>query len=350
MSAEQENSHVQGPTSDSYWSCLGCGVSVLIGVIAAAGSLRLGGYLHLDQGLTSGWAFLIALATFVFSMVITLGTLTALVPQDAPPRLIGVTGLISGVEEHGQEPRSGARGSVIAFKNGTIRIELEHSTLEEALINSRLSASVSVFEPETLDDEMYYCLYLSDASSETSEMNRWFTHGGRSYPCIAVKLSVTDGEQAAKIINDFNAASTIRRPQRREPDARFVNTAREAEVLAAEWIEWMGWDDVSVTVTTGDSGIDIVGKSSVLGKIVAQVKLEGRPTGRPALQGLRGAAAGESATHWMFFSAAGYTRAAAEWGDQVDRALFQFSRDGRIEPMNEQAQRYFEGARLCDPP
>lgn len=204
-----------------------------------------------------------------------------------------------------------------------------------------------MYEPDIDDEggEKYYCLYLSDASDENLEMDRWFSYAGESYPCIAVKLSATDGEQAAKIINDFNAENTGPALRPPEPAERFVNTAREAEELAAEWIRWMGWNDVSVTVTTGDSGIDVVGESSAFGKVVAQVKLEGRPTGRPALQSLRGAAVGENAEHWMFFSAAGYTRTAAEWGNQVDMALFQFSRDGKVEPMNAHAQRCFGDTR-----
>ena len=125
-----------------------------------------------------------------------------------------------------------------------------------------------------------------------------------------------------------------------KPELRLVRDFHEAEEMAAEWVRWMGWPNATRTQASGDGGIDVVGSGSK-GKVVAQVKFEALPAGRPVLQALYGAGHGESATHWAFFSSAGYSAQALEWADRVGMALFRFSMDGGIEPVNPSARDLF---------
>lgn len=342
MVAENKNSSVKGPADSS--KDLGCGLLIGLVLVGAIAGLWFAAHLQGDFGFSFGWAGLGGLALWVLIMIV--GTVITSLIFSAPDRIIGVTGVVSGVQEHGQEPRFGFPGSVTAFKSGSVRIGYKNKTREELRANSRLKLSVSFFESETEGIESFYCLYISDASDDTLEEKKWFSFYGNEYSCIAIKMSIADGKHAARIVREFNGENVSDELRASKPVPRFVNTPRAAEELAADWIEWMGWGEVSLTADTRDGGIDVIGKSPVLGRAVAQVKLEGRPTGRPALQSLRGAAVSENASHWMFFSAAGYTRAAVEWADQVDMGIFQFARDGQINPINEQARHYYENAQM----
>ncbi|WP_432543847.1 restriction endonuclease [Kineococcus sp. SYSU DK002] len=121
---------------------------------------------------------------------------------------------------------------------------------------------------------------------------------------------------------------------RPRPAHRFIRTYRDAEEVAAEWMEYMGYTGVQVTELGPDGGIDIVADGAV-----AQVKLHGKPMGRPPLQQLRGASRDGDAL--LFFSASGYTAQGREWADTVGMALFTFDRQGEPEPVNEVAQELF---------
>lgn len=125
-----------------------------------------------------------------------------------------------------------------------------------------------------------------------------------------------------------------------KPEPRLVRDAAESEGLAAEWIRYMGWPAARPTVATGDNGIDVMGQEPSLGVVAAQVKFEAKKTGRPAIQGLYGAGHGISASHWMFFSSAGYSPMAVEWADQMRVGLFRFTLDGAIEPNNATGRLY----------
>lgn len=127
------------------------------------------------------------------------------------------------------------------------------------------------------------------------------------------------------------------------PEPRLIRDVDESEELAAEWVRYMGWPAARPTVATGDNGIDVIGEEPEPGVIAAQVKFEAKKTGRPAIQGLYGAGHGVGASHWLFFSSAGYSPAAIEWADQMSIGLFRFTPDGAIEPSNATGSRYLAG-------
>lgn len=126
------------------------------------------------------------------------------------------------------------------------------------------------------------------------------------------------------------------RAHRPEPEQRLVRDAREAELLAGDWVRWMGFPDADVTPVGADGGLDVVGAD-----VVAQVKFEAVKTGRPVLQALYGAGHARGATYWMFFSSAGYTIQALTWAEEVGMALFRFALDGGIEPVSHEAERFY---------
>lgn len=109
------------------------------------------------------------------------------------------------------------------------------------------------------------------------------------------------------------------------PEPRLVKTAALAEEYAAEVMRALGFYDASTTPPGCDGGIDVVSADAV-----AQVKMEGLPTGRPVLQALFGAASVDG-KRAVFFSLAGYTTQALEWAERAAIACFEFAFDGSIE-------------------
>lgn len=119
------------------------------------------------------------------------------------------------------------------------------------------------------------------------------------------------------------------------PSPSLIQTPADAERVAASWMRWMGFGDAEATQLTGDRGLDVIATGAV-----AQVKAQVVPVGRPDLQSLAGAATGLKA-RLLFFALSGYTREAADWGDEVGMALFTFDFQGRPEPVNGPARRLF---------
>lgn len=125
------------------------------------------------------------------------------------------------------------------------------------------------------------------------------------------------------------AAAPVVAWARNRPEPRMVKGARAAELLSAEWLRWMGFDDAHATNEGADAGVDVIGRH-----VVAQVKMEGRPTSRPQVQAFAGAAQVHAPMTTAFFSLAGYTQEAIEFAGAVDMALFEFTIDGDVEPLN----------------
>ncbi|MDX2934453.1 restriction endonuclease [Streptomyces ipomoeae] len=140
-------------------------------------------------------------------------------------------------------------------------------------------------------------------------------------------------------------AATTRRtapvPAGRPPE-RLIREARDAELIAAEWMRYLGFTDAVVTPVGADGGIDVVGADAV-----AQVKLEGKATGRPTVQQLHGVAVHEGKTG-VFFSAAGYTPQARTWAQTSGTVLFRFDRQGAVEPVNAVAHELLAAADARD--
>jgi hypothetical protein len=93
---------------------------------------------------------------------------------------------------------------------------------------------------------------------------------------------------------------------------------QEAEDLAVIHMHVLGFTDARKTAGGADRGIDAV---SV--RAVAQVKLLSQPVGSPDIQRLKGAA--HDSKNVLFYSSAGYSRAAISVADELGIALFSFS-------------------------
>ena len=119
-------------------------------------------------------------------------------------------------------------------------------------------------------------------------------------------------------------------PSAPRPDRRLIRTAADAEVVAAEWMRWMGFHDARRTPTGPDGGIDVTAAGAV-----AQVKMHAQPVGRPDLQRFHGASRGRRT---LFFSLESYTNEARAWADEVGMALFRFDLQGEPFPVNSLAK------------
>lgn len=124
------------------------------------------------------------------------------------------------------------------------------------------------------------------------------------------------------------------------PAPRLLRTPRDAEEQAAAWMRHLGWTDARCTGAGADGGIDVVAPDAV-----AQVKAEQRPTGRPQVQQLFGAAAGRIA---LFFAIAGYTAEAIGWADAQGVALFELDLAGLITARNPGAARVLDRVNATD--
>lgn len=115
------------------------------------------------------------------------------------------------------------------------------------------------------------------------------------------------------------------------PPPRLIKTHREAEEYAAEVLWALGFTDAEPTPPGADGGVDVLGSG-----VVAQVKMEGVPTGRPVLQAIAGIASVEGARA-LVFSLAGYTPQALDWAERAHVACFEFAFDGVVEPRSSAA-------------
>lgn len=109
------------------------------------------------------------------------------------------------------------------------------------------------------------------------------------------------------------------------PPARVITQWQDAEELARDYMRWLGHNDVVCTGSGADGGVDLEGS-----KVVGQVKMHNRPTGRPDVQQLFGIASAEGKT--PFFFAMAFSAEAVQWADKVNMAVYRFKRDGSVEP------------------
>lgn len=109
---------------------------------------------------------------------------------------------------------------------------------------------------------------------------------------------------------------------------------REAEALIRDWMRHMGALDAEVTPYANDGGVDVQSR-----KYVAQVKHYAAPVGVAAIRELRGVA-GLDGRAALFFARSGYTRAAIDFADRADVALFVYSESmGTLKPINASAKK-----------
>lgn len=112
-----------------------------------------------------------------------------------------------------------------------------------------------------------------------------------------------------------------------------ISNWQQAEAAACAWLRHMGFRDAMVTPGGADGGIDVTAR-----KIVAQVKWEATPVGRPKLQQLHGAAA-QAHKKGAFFSRSGYTTAALQWAEQAGIGAFVLLDDGSLVPATSTARK-----------
>ena len=136
------------------------------------------------------------------------------------------------------------------------------------------------------------------------------------------------GTLATRLVTESHRSSA-RASSASRPERRLIRTAADAEIVAAEWMRWMGFRDATRTPTGADGGIDVMSTGAV-----AQVKMHAKPIGRPDMQKLYGAARGRRA---LFFSLQSYTDEARSWADQVGMALFRFDLQGEPTAVNSAA-------------
>lgn len=126
--------------------------------------------------------------------------------------------------------------------------------------------------------------------------------------------------------------------ERRPPGAVTRMNARQAELLACEWMRYLGALDAIVTPAQRDGGVDVRSRD-----FVAQVKhRRGEAIGVEPVRQLHGVAAAEG-RRALFFSSSGYTREAVAFASEVAMALFIVrATEGRLVAHGPLAQRYLE--------
>lgn len=113
------------------------------------------------------------------------------------------------------------------------------------------------------------------------------------------------------------------------PALRLIRSPRDAEEVAAEWLDHFGLGPCRVTPIGSDEGVDVYST-----QVVAQVKMEALPVGRPVIQQIAGVGAVEG-KRTACFALAGFTAQAIEWANRAQVALFQFDLQGEPKPVNE---------------
>ncbi|GAB3079189.1 hypothetical protein GCM10027215_20630 [Nocardioides zeae] len=126
--------------------------------------------------------------------------------------------------------------------------------------------------------------------------------------------------------------------------ARAVVSWRDAEKNAAHWMRMWGFKDAHVTGPGSDGGVDVRATGAL-----AQVKMEAQPTGRPVVQRLVGARGRDISMRLFFFTAAGYSRSAVTYANELRVALFRYDTLGHVVAVNGAAQRILDAARLPTP-
>jgi Restriction endonuclease len=135
-----------------------------------------------------------------------------------------------------------------------------------------------------------------------------------------------------RLLGAMDGNRRMQQSSRQQPPRRLIKTSSDAEHYAAEYMRYLGFADAVTTPSGSDGGIDVHSTEAV-----AQVKMEGVPTGRPIVQGISGIAALDE-RRALVFSLAGYTSQAVEWADRAGVACFEFAVDGSVEAASQAAR------------
>jgi len=118
-----------------------------------------------------------------------------------------------------------------------------------------------------------------------------------------------------------------------------ISSWQEAELNAAAWMKDLGMRRVALTGAGADGGIDVDSYDGY-----AQVKWRAGTTGRPEIQALVGAGMGRRG-RGLFFTGSSYSRAAVEYADKHDLALFSYDYMGLVRPVNTSATSFMRKMR-----
>lgn len=121
------------------------------------------------------------------------------------------------------------------------------------------------------------------------------------------------------------------------PALRQIHTWQDAELNAAAWMRHWGYPDAVAVPGGADGGIDVRAR-----RALGQVKFQGAPVGRPALQQLVGARM-RTSQMLFFFTGSNYSKTACEYADQMGIALMRYDPWGRMTPVNAVAARVAPG-------
>ncbi|MFF1281532.1 restriction endonuclease [Streptomyces sp. NPDC058299] len=113
-----------------------------------------------------------------------------------------------------------------------------------------------------------------------------------------------------------------------------ISSWRQAEHNAARWMRHWGYADATASPGGPDAGIDVRARNAL-----GQVKYQAAQVGRPELQRFVGARPKGSTAQLIFFTGSDYTPTAVAYAQEWDIALFRYSLNGAMTPVNETARR-----------
>ena len=217
-----------------------------------------------------------------------------------------------------REKISGIRGEIAALESRISKIRKFRSAdpakvppdpaLSQSLINQ-------VLKVQALDKQL--------AATRRPQADAWKQTQVREKQLESEKADLMK-ERAALLGSALGASSN-------PPPARVITQWQDAEELARDYMRWLGHHDVVCTGSGADGGVDLEGS-----KVVGQVKMHNRPTGRPDVQQLFGIASAEGKN--AFFFAMAFSAEAVQWADKVNMAIYRFKRDGSVEPASTRAR------------
>lgn len=131
---------------------------------------------------------------------------------------------------------------------------------------------------------------------------------------------VTDARRRSRSQDTAERAEVVNErwnPRGPKPVPRATITPAQAEVLAGEWIAFLGAERVRVSQATRDGGVDV----RAVG-FVAQVKLQTAPVSPASVQQIFGIAQHERCTALFFAGPSGYSAASVDFARTAGVALF----------------------------
>ncbi|MGW0189178.1 restriction endonuclease [Streptomyces sp. NPDC003362] len=222
------------------------------------------------------------------------------------------------------------------------RLARRHVAVDERILCVALSAAVGSGKRPAL-------LILTDRGAAVSDRGTSYRYDpdpddvieGRGLQVGDVLFSFLDNPSLRTALAAREEAAALpapAAPAAGRPEPRLIRTARDAELIAVDWMRYLGFTDAVATPVGADEGIDVIS-----GAGLAQVKMEGSPTTRPTVQQLHGVATAKE-REALFFSLAGYTPPAVAWASQHGIALFQYDYQGAPQAINPPALRLLETA------